>query len=212
MAFDYKKEYKEYYSPPRKPELIVIPEMRFLAVRGTGNPNAPEGAYQQAIAQLYAAAYTLRMSQKSGKEIEGFFEYVVPPLEGLWQQSGTENGLLDYSRKDDFTWIAMIRQPDFVTEADVQWAVTEAERKKKLSCADVALFTYDEGLCAQILHCGSYDSEPETLEQMKQYIMEQGCAEDHSDTRLHHEIYLSDPRRTIPEKLKTVIRIPVRRI
>lgn len=212
MAFDYKKEYKEYYSPPRKPELIVIPEMRFLAVRGTGNPNAPEGAYQQAIAQLYAAAYTLRMSQKAGKNIEGFFEYVVPPLEGLWQQNGMQGTMLDNSRKDDLKWISMIRLPDFISEADVQWAIAEAERKKKISCENVEFFTYDEGLCVQALHIGSYDSEPDTVARMLEYLTEQECEANHTNRRLHHEIYLSDPRRTAPEKCKTVIRIPAKRI
>lgn len=212
MAFDFKKEYKAYYLPPRKPELIEIPQMHFLAVRGKGDPNAAEGAYQQALAKLYAVAYTLRMSQRAGKMIAGFYEYVVPPLEGLWQQSGTEDGSLDYSRKQDLEWISMIRLPDFITEADVLWAVTAAERKKKLSCADVEFFTYDEGLCAQVMHHGSYDSEPETIQQMQQFIAEHSCAADHTASRLHHEIYLSDPRRTAPEKLKTVIRIPVRRI
>ena len=212
MAFDFKKEYKAYYLPPRKPELIEIPQMHFLAVRGKGDPNAAEGAYQQALTKLYAVAYTLRMSQRAGKMIAGFYEYVVPPLEGLWQQSGTEDGGLDYSRKQDLEWISMIRLPDFITEADVLWAVTAAERKKKLSCADVEFFTYDEGLCAQVMHHGSYDSEPETIQQMQQFIAEHSCAADHTASRLHHEIYLSDPRRTAPEKLKTVIRIPVRRI
>lgn len=212
MAFDYKKEYKEYYSPPRKPELIFIPEMRFLAVRGTGNPNAPEGAYQQAIAQLYAAAYTLRMSQKAGKNIEGFFEYVVPPLEGLWQQNGMQGTMLDDSRKDDLKWISMIRLPDFISEADVQWAIAEAGRKKKISCENVEFFTYDEGLCVQALHIGSYDSEPDTVARMLEYLTEQECEANHTNRRLHHEIYLSDPRRTAPEKCKTVIRIPAKRI
>ncbi len=212
MAFDYKKEYKEYYSPPRKPELIVIPEMRFLAVRGTGNPNAPDGAYQQAIAQLYATAYTLRMSQKAGKNIEGFFEYVVPPLEGLWQQNGMQGTMLDYSRKDDLKWVSMIRLPDFISEADVQWAIAEAGRKKKIFCEEVEFFTYDEGLCVQALHIGSYDSEPDTVARMLEYLTEQECEADHAHRRLHHEIYLSDPRRTAPEKCKTVIRIPAKRI
>lgn len=212
MAFDFKKEYKEYYQPPKKPMLTEVPEMRFLAVRGKGDPNTPDGAYQQAMQKLYAVAYTLRMSRKAGKEIAGFFEYVVPPLEGLWQQTDMQGDTLDYSRKNDFEWISMIRLPDFVTEADFQWAVAEAERKKHISCADVEFFTYDEGLCVQMMHIGSYDNEPETIAQMLQYLTEQGCTEDHSDVRRHHEIYLSDPRKTAPEKLKTIIRIPVRRI
>ena len=186
--------------------------MRFIAVRGKGDPNAEDGAYQQALSKLYAVAFTLRMSQKAGKEISGFFEYVVPPLEGLWQQSGTADGMLDYARKDDFSWISMIRLPDFITEADVQWAIAEVQRKKQLDCSDVEYFTYDEGLCVQVMHIGSYDSEPETIAQMMQFLEEQGCKADHSETRLHHEIYLSDPRRTAPEKLKTIIRIPARRI
>lgn len=212
MPFNYKKEYKEYYQPPKKPVLIEIPQMRFLAVRGKGDPNAENGAYQQALAKLYAVAFTLRMSQKAGKIIEGYFEYVVPPLEGLWQQNGSPEGSLDYSRKDDFSWISMIRLPEFITVADVQWAIAEALRKKQLDCSDVEYFTYDEGLCVQVMHTGSYDSEPETIAQMMQYLTEQGCAAEHTAARMHHEIYLSDPRRTAPEKLKTVIRIPAKRI
>ena len=212
MAFDYKKEYKAYYQPPKKPVLIEIPPMQFIAVRGKGDPNAEGGAYQQALSVLYAVAYTIRMSKKAGWDINGFFEYVVPPLEGLWQQSGSENGELDYSRKNDFSWISMIRLPEFVTEADVRHAIAEATRKKALDCSVAEYFTYHEGLCVQCMHLGPYDSEPETIAQMTQYLAAQGCTEDHAETRLHHEIYLSDPRRNAPEKLKTVIRIPAKRI
>lgn len=212
MAFDYKKEYKEYYQPPKKPALTEIPPMHFLAVRGKGNPNAEDGAYQQALSRLYGVAFTLRMSRKAGKNIEGYFEYVVPPLEGLWQQNGSPDGSFDYSRKDDLSWISMIRLPDFITEADVQWAIAEVQRKKQLDCSAVEFFTYDEGLCVQVMHIGSYDSEPETIAQMTTYLTEQGCIADHSETRMHHEIYLSDPRKAATEKLKTVIRIPVKRI
>lgn len=212
MAFDFKKEYRAYYQPPKKPALITIPPMHFLAVRGKGDPNAEGGAYQQALAKLYGVAYTLRMSRKAGREIAGYFEYVVPPLEGLWQQTGSSAGELDYSRKDDFSWISMIRLPDFITEADVQWAIAEVMRKKQLACSDVEYFTYDEGLCVQVMHTGSYDSEPATIAQMKQYLTEQGCVQDDSGNRMHHEIYLSDPRKAAPDKLKTVIRIPAKRI
>ena len=212
MAFDFKKEYKEYYQPPKKPALIEIPPMRFLAVRGKCDPNAADGAYQRALSVLYAVAFTIRMSRKAGWEIDGFFEYVVPPLEGLWQQAGSPDGHLDYSRKNDLSWISMIRLPDFVTEADVRRAIGEAARKKQCDCSDAAFFAYDEGLCVQVMHTGSYDSEPKTIAQMREYLRAQGCAEDFSGARMHHEIYLSDPRRTAPEKLKTVIRIPVKRI
>lgn len=212
MAFDFKKEYKVFYLPPQKPVLVTVPQMHFLAVRGEGNPNEPDGAYQAALSKLYAVAYTLRMSRKTGREIEGYFEYVVPPLEGLWQQSGSTEGNLDYSRKDDFSWISMIRLPDFISEADVHWAIAEAMRKKQLDCSDVEYFSYDEGLCVQCMHTGSYDSEPETMAKMHAFMQAEGLQADYSAERKHHEIYLSDPRRTAPEKLKTVIRLPVKRI
>ena len=207
MAFDYKKEYREFYLPPQKPVSVTVPAMQFLAVRGSGDPNQPEGTYQQALQILYAVSYTIKMSKLTDHRIEGFFDYVVPPLEGLWQQEGRTQ--IDFRRKDLFHWISMIRLPDFVDSDDVAWAKETAARKKKLDTSAAELLTYDEGLCVQCLHCGSYDSEPETISRMLDFSDKSGLLPDLSGLRLHHEIYLSDPRKTAPEKLKTVIRIPV---
>ena len=209
MAFDYKKEYKEFYMPKAKPEIVDVPVMNYLAVRGSGDPN-PEGSdYQQAIGLLYGVAYTIKMSKKSGYQMEGFFDYVVPPLEGFWQQEGIKG--IDYSRKDAFQWIALIRLPDFVSEEDFRWAVQEAERKKKQDFSRVEFLTVEEGLCVQCMHNGPYDDEPATVALMDAYIAKQGYVNDINEKRMHHEIYLSDARRTAPEKLKTVIRHPIRK-
>ena len=209
MAFDYKKEYKEFYLPKTKPELVEVPEMNFIAVRGKGNPNEDKGAYKEAIGLLYGIAFTLKMSKKGDHKMDGYFDYVVPPLEGFWWQEGVEG--VDYSRKEDFCWISVIRLPDFVTEADFQWAVDEAQRKKKQDYSKVEFLTICEGLCVQCMHIGPYDTEPETLRQMDAFAAEQGYVPDFTAGRLHHEIYLGDPRRTAPEKLKTVLRHPVRK-
>ena len=209
MAFDYKKEYKEYYLPKQKPQIVEIPSMNYIAVRGKGNPNEENGAYQQAISVLYAIAYTLKMSYKTDYKIEGFFEYVVPPLEGFWWQEGVTG--VDYSKKDSFCWISMIRLPDFITKADFDWAVQEAIRKKKLDCSAAEFLTVDEGLCVQIMHIGSYDDEPATVQIMDDYLKANGYVNDISADRMHHEIYLSDARKVAPEKWKTVIRHPIRK-
>ena len=209
MAFDFKKEYKEFYMPKSVPEIVTVPAANYIAVRGTGDPNAEGGAYQQAIGVLYAVAYTLKMSYKTDHRIEGFFEYVVPPLEGFWQQGGTEG--FDHARKADFRWISVIRLPDFVTEADLRWAAETAEKKKKLDCSAAEFLTVDEGLCVQIMHIGPFDAEPETVALMDRFIAERGFVNDFSDVRQHHEIYLSDARKVPPEKWKTVIRHPIRR-
>ena len=209
MAFDFKKEYKEFYLPSGKPGIVTVPPMKYLAVRGSGNPNDEEGDYKKAVGLLYALAYTIKMSPKGGHMIEGYFEYVVPPLEGLWYQEGISG--VDYSRKDEFHWISMIRVPDFVTEDVFQWAVRETERKKKIDVSKAELFTADEGLCVQIMHVGAFDDEPATVKVMDDFALENGYELDFSPIRLHHEIYLSDPRKCAPEKLKTVIRHPVRR-
>lgn len=209
MPFDFKKEYKEFYLPKRKPEIVEVPPMNYIAVRGSGDPNQEDGAYKQAVGVLYGVAYTLKMSKKSGYQIEGFFEYVVPPLEGFWWQEGKTG--VDYADKFGFQWIAMIRLPDFVTRENFAWAVSEAERKKKLDCSSAEFLTVEEGLCVQIMHLGPYDSEPETVAQMDAYLAEQGYENDLSETRRHHEIYLSDPRRAAPEKWKTVIRHPIKK-
>ena len=204
--FDFKKEYKEYYLPKNVPSVVTVPAANFLAVTGTGDPNTPDGAYQQALAKLYAVAYTLKMSYKTDYRIAGFFEYVVPPLEGFWRLEGEM--LTDKSKLE---WISVIRLPDFITPEHVQWAKETAAKKKMLDCADVMFRQVDEGLCVQILHQGSYDDEPATIARMEQFMQENGYQTDFADGRLHHEIYLSDPRKTAPEKLKTVIRLPIRK-
>ena len=210
MAFDFKKEYKEFYMPKNKPEIVTIPKANYIAVRGKGNPNDENGAYQQAIGVLYSVAYTLKMSYKTDYKIKGFFEYVVPPLEGFWWQNHTDG--IDYSDKDSFNWISVIRLPDFVSEKDFEWAVETAAKKKKIDCSGAEFVTIDEGLCVQIMHLGAFDDEPATVEIMDQYIAENGYVNDFSDKRLHHEIYLSDARRVAPEKWKTVIRHPIRKV
>ena len=209
MAFDYKKEYKEFYMPKNKPEIVNIPPMNYIAVRGEGNPNEEGGDYQQAIGILYAVAYTLKMSYKTDYKIEGFFEYVVPPLEGFWWQDGIQG--IDYNSKNTFHWISVIRLPDFITEKDFAWAVRTASEKKKIDCSKAEFLTIDEGLCVQIMHLGSFDSEPATVALMDDYLKEQGYENDISEQRLHHEIYMSDARRVAPEKWKTVIRHPIKK-
>lgn len=209
MAFDFKKEYKEFYMPKCKPEIVTVPKANYIAVRGEGDPNEDGGAYQAAIGVLYSVAYTLKMSYKTEHKIEGFFEYVVPPLEGFWWQDGIAG--VDYSKKSAFHWISVIRLPDFVTEADLAWAVDTASKKKHIDCSSAEFLTVEEGLCVQILHVGSYDDEPATVAVMDAFLAENRYINDLSDTRLHHEIYLSDARKTAPEKLKTVIRHPIRK-
>ena len=210
MAFDFKKEYKEFYSPNNKPEIVNVPSANYVAVRGTGNPNEEGGAYQKAIGVLYAVAYTLKMSYKTDYKIEGFFDYVVPPLEGFWWQDGICG--IDYSDKSAFNWISVIRLPDFVTKEDFEWAVKTAEKKKKLDCSSAKFLTVEEGLCVQIMHTGPFDDEPATVALMDEYIKENGYVNDISDKRLHHEIYMSDARKVAPEKWKTVIRHPIRKV
>ena len=210
MAFDFKKEYKEFYMPKNKPEIVNVPKANYIAVRGKGNPNETDGAYQKAIGVLYSVAYTLKMSYKTDYKINGFFEYVVPPLEGFWWQDGIEGGV-DYTDKSTFNWISVIRLPDFVTKADFEWAVETATKKKKLDCSSAEFVTIDEGLCVQIMHIGAYDDEPATVAIMDEFLSENGYANDFSDVRLHHEIYLSDARKVAPEKLKTVVRHPIRK-
>lgn len=209
MAFDYKKEYKEFYMPKAKPEIVEIPAMNYLAVRGSGDPNPEDSDYKKAIGLLYGIAFTIKMSKKSGHQIDGFFDYVVPPLEGFWQQEGIMG--MDYSRKDAFQWISVIRLPDFVREEDFRWALQEAERKKQQDFSQVEFLRVEEGLCVQCMHIGPYDDEPATVALMDAYIAEKGYVNDISEKRMHHEIYLSDARRTAPEKLRTVIRHPIRK-
>ena len=210
MAFDYKKEYKEFYMPAKTPSIVTVPKMNFIAVRGHGDPNEEEGEYKKAIGLLYAIAFTIKMSKMGDHRIDGYFDFVVPPLEGFWWQEGTIG--MDYSRKEDLNWISVIRLPDFVSEEDFTWAVSEATHKKKTDFSKVEFYTYDEGLCVQCMHIGPYDDEPATVELMQRFAEEQGYVIDISDPRLHHEIYLSDARKTAPDRLKTVIRHPVRKI
>lgn len=209
MAFDFKKEYKEFYMPKDKPEIVTVPKANYIAVRGTGNPNDEDGEYKLAVGVLYAIAYTLKMSHKTDYKMEGFFEYVVPPLEGFWWQEGIEG--IDYSDKSTFCWISVIRLPDFVTEKDFVWAVQTATEKKKVDCSKAEFLTIDEGLCVQIMHHGPFDDEPETVAIMDAYLEEQGYINDFSDKRLHHEIYLSDARKVASERWKTVIRHPIKK-
>ena len=208
MPFDYKKEYKEYYMPPKVPAIITVPPMNFIAVRGTGDPNAEDGEYKQAIGLLYGIAFTIKMSKKGSRQIKGYFDYVVPPLEGFWWQDDMQR--IDYAHKEHFKWISLIRLPDFVTEADYAWAIEEATRKKKSDFSKVEFLTYDEGLCVQCMQIGSYDEDPATVQRMHEYMVQQGYALDISESRFHHEIYLSDARKVAPEKLKTVIRHPIK--
>ncbi len=231
MAFDYKKEYREFYMPKNKPEIVNVPEMKFIAVRGKGNPNDEEGEYKQAIGLLYGIAFTIKMSKKGSHKIEGYFDYVVPPLEGFWWQSEKDEEQwsaddmlrteetsekqkqcgIDYSRKEDFCWISVIRLPDFVTEEDFKWAIEEAAGKKKQDFSKVEFMVINEGLCVQCMHIGAYDDEPATVALMDSFIKENGYVNDFSAGRLHHEIYLSDARRVAPEKLRTVIRHPIKK-
>lgn len=210
MAFDFKKEMKEYYLPKNKPEIITVQKTNYIAVRGKGNPNEVGGAYQQAISVLYAVAYTLKMSYKSDYKMDGFFEYVVPPLEGFWWQDGVDG--IDYSDKSTFNWISVIRLPDFVNEKDIEWAKETAAKKKKINCSSAEFLTVDEGICVQIMHVGSFDDEPKTVEIMDRFLAQNGYENDMGGGRLHHEIYLSDARRVAPEKWKTVIRHPIKKI
>lgn len=209
MAFDFKKEYRAFYMAAAKPEVVSVPAAKYVAVRGHGDPNEPDGAYQAAVAVLYTVAYTIKMSKLGDHRIDGYFDFVVPPLESFWQQAGVDG--VDLSNKAAFEWIAVIRLPDFVTEADVLWAAQEASRRKKLDCSQAALLTIDEGLCVQILHMGPFDTEAQSIALMDAYVRENGFENDISPERLHHEIYLSDARKVAPEQWKTVIRHPIRR-
>ncbi len=209
MAFDYKKEYKEYYMPKSKPSIVTIPKMNYLAIRGSGNPNEENSEYKKSIELLYNIAYTIKMSKLGDHRIEGYFDYVVPPLEGFWWQNGIK-GSLDYQNKATMHFISVIRLPDFVTKEDFAWAIEEATKKKKHDFSKVEFLTYDEGLCVQCMHIGSYDDEPATINLMHEYVVENGCELDITDQRFHHEIYLSDPRKCDINKLKTVIRHPIK--
>ena len=215
MAFDFKKEYKEFYMPKNKPEIVSVPSMNYIAVRGSGDPNQEDGEYKKAIGLLYGIAFTIKMSKKSDHRIEGYFDYVVPPLEGFWWQGAASakpnlNAAIDYAHKEDFHWVSVIRLPDFVKEDDFRWAVEEAAKKKKQDFSKVGFLTVEEGLCVQCMHIGSYDDEPATVVMMHEFMEQKGYELDITDKRLHHEIYLSDARKIAPKKLKTVIRHPIK--
>ena len=210
MSFDFKKEYKEFYMPPNRPEIVEIPSMNYLAVRGQGDPNLEEGEYKRAIGLLYGIAFTIKMSKKGNYRIDGYFDYTVPPLEGFWWQNGVKG--IEYSHKEDFQWISVIRLPDFVKKADFYWALEEAAKMKKQDFSRVEFMTYEEGLCVQCMHTGPFDDEPATVARMHDYMEQEGYVLDITDQRLHHEIYLSDARKVDPLKQKTVIRHPIRKL
>lgn len=209
MVFDYKKEYKEFYMPKSKPSIVEVPPMNYIAVRGKGDPNEENGEYKESIGLLYGIAFTIKMSYKGNHKIDGYFEYVVPPLEGFWWQDGIDG--IDYAHKENFNFISLIRLPDFVTKADFDWAIAEATKKKKTDFSKVEFLTYDEGECVQCMHIGSYDDEPATIAAMHEYAERNGYVLDITDTRYHHEIYLSDPRKCDVSKLKTVVRHPIKK-
>ncbi len=211
MAFDFKKEYKEFYMPKNAPSIVEIPKMNYIAVRGKGNPNEEDSEYKKTIGLLYGIAYTIKMSYKTSHKIDGFFEYVVPPLEGFWWQEGFKD-TLDYNDKEGFNFISVIRLPDFVTREEFDWAIEEATRKKKQDFSKVEFLEYEEGLCVQCMHIGTYDDEPKTVEAMHQHMTDLGYELDIDENRLHHEIYLSDPRRCDAKNLKTVVRHPIKKI
>ena len=208
MAFDFKKEYKELYAPKKGPGIIEVPPVTYVAVRGSGDPNEEGGAYQQALAVLYAISYTIKMRKKGSRQIEGYTDFVVPPLEGFWWQDAVEG--VDYAHKEAFNWIAVIRLPDFVTREVFGWAVEEATAKKKVDCSIAEYLRVCEGLCVQCLHVGSYDDEPATVEAMDAFAREQGYEIDLSEERRHHEVYLSDARKVAADKLKTIVRHPIK--
>ena len=211
MSFDYKKEYKEFYMPPKKPSIVEVPSMNYIAVCGKGNPNDEDGEYKASIGLLYGIAFTIKMSYKGTHKIDGYFEYVVPPLEGFWWQNGNENGI-DYEKKDELSFISVIRLPDFVTKKDFEWAIEEATKKKNQDFSKVEFLSYDEGVCVQCMHIGSYDNEPATVKLMHEYMTRASYQLDIQNPRYHHEIYLSDPRKCNINKLKTVIRHPIRKV
>ena len=208
MAFDYKKDYKEFYMPPKKPSIVEVPAMNYIAVRGKGDPNEENGEYKESIGLLYGIAFTIKMSKMGDHKIDGYFDYVVPPLEGFWWQDGVEG--IDYAHKGNFSFISLIRLPDFVTKADFDWAVAEATKKKKTDFSKVEFLIYNEGLCVQCMHIGPYDAEPATIAAMHEYAEQNGYELDITDARYHHEIYLSDPRKCDPSRLKTVVRHPIK--
>ncbi len=202
MPFDFKREFKALYQPKTTPGIIIVPPITYAAVRGKGDPNEEGGAYKSAVAALYGILYAIKMSKRGERDIEGYFDFVVPPLEGFWEN-------IDYSHKERFNWISVIRLPEFV-DADVfEWAKARTSAKKNIDCSKAEMLAVDEGLCVQCLHVGGYDSEPRTVAAIDAFLAENGYESDFSDKRRHHEIYLSDPNKCVTEKMKTVIRHPI---
>ncbi len=205
---DYKKQFKQLYQPKLVPSVVDVPQMKFIAIDGKGNPNDENGEYQSAVQTLYALSYAIKTMPKSGNTPSDYLEYVVPPLEGLWWL--TDSDEFDYGSKSKFCWTSMIRQPEFVTEEVFRTSCEiTAKKKQHLELGGARLVTVTEGLCVQCMHIGSFDDEPATLEKIKAFITEHGLQRDLSDTRRHHEIYLSDPRKVDAQKMKTVLRYPV---
>ena len=205
---DYKKDYRDLYSPKTKPVIIDIPEMNFVAMEGRGNPNEEDGEYQKALGVLYGIQYTIKMSKKGDKIPNGYFDYVVPPLEGFWWLENNEE--FSFNNKSEFCWLSIIRLPEFVDKKLFVWACNEVSKKKNIETKNAYFYKLKEGLCVQCMHIGSYDNEPETLKMMDEFIVNSNLKKDLSATRKHHEIYLSDPRKTDVSKMKTVLRIPVK--
>jgi hypothetical protein len=200
MKRDLKKELKHLYSPSTKTaEILNVPKLQYLMIDGSGDPNTAQ-TFKDAMSALYSTAYTLKFALKKSEGIE----YPVMPMEGLWW---TED-ITQFSHEDkaNWLWTIMILQPDFVTEAAFEQARADAQKKKGLRALDdLHLASYAEGLSAQIMHLGSYDDEPTTLAKLDTVIEANGCVK----SGKHHEIYLSDPTRTTPEKLRTIIRYPI---
>ncbi len=217
-AYDFKKQFKDFYTPPQAPMLIDVPAMRFLTIEGSGDPNEQGGAYQTAVEVLYGLCYTVKMSKMGQSTPKGYFDYIVPPLEGLWWLNGDVFDLIRLRDKSQYQWVSMIRQPDFVDDAVLLWAKGELLKKKPLlDTGSVRLLSWTKGLCVQCMHIGPFDDEPETLAKIEAFTIESGyenaIGDDLADgtIRRHHEIYLGDPRKTASEKLKTVLRHPVKK-
>jgi hypothetical protein len=205
-AFDYKKEYKDLYLPKDNPLLIDVPAINFIMVDGCGDPNNNQ-EFQEAVELLYGLSYIIKMSKSKGKQPEGYFEYVVPPLEGLWW---VDKGGFSLEKRENWKWTLLIRQPEFVTQEVFEWAGRELIRKKpKFALENARLETFTEGLCVQILHIGPYAAEPETMKKLENFIEKEGLKDRLGLGGKHHEIYLSDPRKSKPESMKTVLRHPV---
>ena len=203
---DFKKAYPDLYLPKQTPSLVAVPPMPFLMVDGTGDPAGE--CYQEAVQTLYALAFSIKMRKRTGNVPQGYVDYVVPPLEGLWWSEG---GQLDLSDRSSWHWTAMIRQPDFVSKAVFEEAAAQVRRKKpEVPVEKARLEMFEEGLCVQAMHLGPYSTEAATMNALVRFARENGYQED-LDERKHHELYLSDPRRANPDRLKTVLRVPIKR-